>query len=161
MNEDPKIYPKARKALESAGFDVSDPAIRGLVALVNFGFKSPCIIPDKLPTVKVYRALRSKMSAHLGKIRELLKEAKLAGVTDAHLASVPAAAERNHKRAYGELIFYPEHGWRYVAPDRSYLGARATFRLAVISGLKSAVWQADLSRRHKKGNRKRVPILSK
>lgn len=160
---DPTLYVAAREALEKAGYDVTDPKCRGLVALVNFGFRSPGIDPEMLPNRKVYSCLTSKMGRHLKKIRHLVIEAGLAGVTDEHVSSVPLPAKRGKWPPHGSMNFYPEYGWRYIPPNKTYLGIRATYRLAVISGLLSAIWQADSSARVKKkcGPRKRVPILQK
>lgn len=157
----PDLFQTAREMLTAAGFDTEDPECRALVALVNLGCrKSNCDV-DRFPDKKAHAAHRSRMSYYLRVIRKLVVEAKMAGVTDKHLSTVPcAAADSKGKRAWGELQHHPEHGWRYIPPGKSYLEIRATHRLAVISGLQSAIWAADVEGRKVRGRRRRRIITS-
>lgn len=149
--------------LDAAGYDVNDPTVRGLVALVNLGCRPPGINPDKMPSPKIYKALMARLARHFTKIRKLVIEAKMAGVDDSHITTVPLPPEKQGVRPHGELQYYPEHGWRYVPAEKTYLAIRATHRLAVISCLQSAIWQADRRRRNRKGNglNRRAPIIQK
>lgn len=156
---DPKLYDKARVFLAAAGYDASDPGCRALVALVNLGCRKANCDSKLFPTEKIRAAFYTRMSFQLKKIGKLVIEAKLAGVNDTHLATVPAAVpDKDGRKAWGALLYDPERGWRYVPPGRTYLSVRATHRLAVISCLQSAIWAADTEARKICGRRRIVTI---
>jgi len=163
MMSEPDLYDSARTALLAAGYSLSDPSTRALVALVNLGFRPSNCEVERFPDKKAHSRHTSRMHAQLKVIRKLLIEAKLAGVTDKHLSTVPPAAEdAKGKRVWGELQFHPEHGWRYIPPGRAYLEIRATHRLTVISGLRSAIWAADMEGRKSRGRRRRrISVIQK
>lgn len=159
---EPKLYDKAREFLRAAGYDVSDPECRALVALVNLGCRKANCDSRLFPTGKIRAAFYTRMSFQLKKIGKLVIEAKLAGVKDVHLATVPAAVpDKDGRSAWGALLYDPELGWRYVPPGRTYLSVRATHRLAVISCLQSAIWEADVEGRKIRGRRRRRIVTIK
>lgn len=156
MSAEPALFEATRKALDAAGYSASDPETRALVALVNLGFRPPNCDAKRFPDKKAHSRHTSRMHAQLKVIRNLLIEAKLAGVNDTHLSTVPAAAASKHgRRAWGEILYDPSQGWRYVPPGRTYLEIRATHRLAVISGLQSAIFTADVEGRKVRGRLRR------
>lgn len=159
MSNEPEISESARKALDAAGYGQSDPDCRGLVALVDLAFRSSQLGMAMFPSKKAHNQHTAKRHRQLVTIRRLLIEAKRAGVTDKHLATVPMApADRRGKRAWGELLF-DATGWRYVPPGKGVMEIHTTHRLAVISCLRSAIWAADIEGRKVRG-RRRVPILT-